>query len=94
MSQTSPAKWKPGKRDAVFAAIVAAVIVLLAFGSGERTTKPTPNDKAHTHATSRQACMACHGSQGVQPRPIEHHAKGDQCFQCHTQPKDWLGKKQ
>jgi len=87
-------KWKPGKKDAVFLAVVIAVIVLLVLGTGERTTKPTPNDKVHTHATSREACMACHGSKGVRPRLAEHHVKNDQCFQCHTQPKGWLGKKQ
>jgi len=90
----SQKKWKPGKKDAVFLTVVIAVIVLLVLGTGERTTKLTPNDKVHTHATSREACMECHGVNGIRPRPIEHHVKDDQCFQCHTQPKDWLGKKQ
>jgi len=87
-------KWKPGKKDAVFLAVVMAVIVLLVLGTGKRTTKPAPNDQVHTHAVTRQACMACHGVNGIRPRPVEHHVKGDQCFQCHIQPKGWLGKKQ
>ncbi len=87
-------KWKPGKKDAVFLAVVMAVIVLLVLVTGKRTTKPTPNDRVHTHAVTRQACMGCHGANGVRPRPIEQHAKGDQCFLCHTQPKSWLGKQQ
>ncbi|MDQ6957999.1 MAG: hypothetical protein Q9M24_02675 [Mariprofundaceae bacterium] len=87
-------KWKPGKKDAVFLAVIIAVIVLLALGTGKRTTKSTPNDQIHAHAVTRQACMECHGVNGIQPRPLEHHVKDDQCFQCHTQPKDWQGKKQ
>jgi len=94
MSQSSPAKWKPGKRDAIFFAVVVFVIVLLTVGGGKRTTKVTPNDAIHIHATSRQACMNCHGENGIRPRPAQHHDKGDQCFQCHTQPQGWLGKKQ
>jgi len=87
-------KWKPGKRDVIFLAFVAMVIVLLILGSGKRTTKPTPNDQVHTHAVTRQACMECHGLNGVRPRPVEHHARGDQCFLCHTQPRGWAGVKQ
>ncbi len=86
-------KWKPGKKDAVFLLVVAGVIVLLLSLPSKRTTKSTPNDKVHTHAVTRQACMQCHGANGIRPRPVEQHAKGDQCFLCHTQPKDWLGKK-
>jgi len=89
----NPSKWKPGKKDAVFLIVVLAVIVLLALLPSKRTTKATPNDKVHLHALTRQACMECHGEKGVRPRPAEHHAKGDQCFLCHTQPKDWQGKK-
>ncbi len=88
------AKWKPGKKDAVFLAVVAGVIILLVLGGGKRTTKPTPNDAVHTHALTRQACMKCHGPKGIRPRPAINHAKGDQCFLCHTEPKDWVGIKQ
>jgi len=94
MSQSNPGKWKPGKRDVIFLAVVVTVIVLLVLGSGKRTTKPTPGDKVHAHAVTRQACIECHGSNGIRPRPVEHHVKGDQCFQCHTQPQNWTGIKQ
>jgi len=87
-------KWKAKKKDAIFAIIVIAVIVLLILGTGNRTTKVTPNNKVHTHAITRQACMQCHGKHGVHPRPVARHVKGDQCFQCHTQPRDWAGAKQ
>ena len=84
--------WKPGKRDFFFLAFVAAVIVLLVIGTGERTTKPTPNDEAHQKAGSRAACMECHSAEGVHPQPA-HHTKADQCFQCHVQPEGWVGAK-
>lgn len=82
------AKWKPSKRDFVFLAIVAAVILLLVLGTSERKTKAVPTDAVHQSVTSRAQCMACHGVDGVKPQPIGH-SKADQCFQCHMQPKDW-----
>lgn len=84
-------KWKPGKRDAIFFAIVAAVILLLVLGTSERKTKPVPNNEIHAQATSRAACMECHGADGVKPRPMGH-TQADQCFQCHLQPEGWQGK--
>jgi hypothetical protein len=85
---TSENTWRPGKRDAVFLAIVAVVIMLLVLGTSERTTKPVPDDDTHKHATSRAACMVCHGTEGVRPQP-QGHTKADQCFQCHAQPEGW-----
>lgn len=84
--------WKPGKRDAFFLAFVAAVIVLLIIGTGERTTKPTPNDETHRSAVTLASCLECHGKDGVKPQP-PRHVQGGQCFQCHVQPKDWVGAK-
>ena len=84
--------WKPGKRDAFFLAFVAAVVVLLTLGTGERTTKPTPNDPTHQQAATRAACMECHSAEGMHPQP-PHHTKADQCFQCHAQPENWIGEK-
>jgi len=86
----SDKKWQPGKKDAVFVAVVIAVIVLLVLGSSERTTKSTPNDAVHQAALSHETCMQCHGAKGVRPQPLEH-TKSTQCFQCHTQPKGWKG---
>jgi mono/diheme cytochrome c family protein len=84
----SKQKWQPSKKDMVFFAIVAAVILLLVLGTSDRTTKPVPADKTHMQVTSRAECMACHGVDGVKPQPIGH-SKADQCFQCHLQPKSW-----
>jgi hypothetical protein len=84
--------WKPGKRDAFFLMFVAAVVMLLVLGTGERTTKPTPNDATHQQAASRTACMECHNAEGTHPQP-ERHTKADQCFQCHVQPEGWVGAK-
>lgn len=84
--------WKPGKRDAFFLAFVAAVVLLLVLGTGERTTKPTPNDVTHQQAATRAACMECHSAEGIHPQP-PHHTKADQCFQCHAQPTGWVGAK-
>ncbi|OIO67711.1 MAG: hypothetical protein COW19_10470 [Zetaproteobacteria bacterium CG12_big_fil_rev_8_21_14_0_65_55_1124] len=89
MSNTKPS-WKPGKKDALFLGVVLLVIVLLVLGSSERTTKATPNDDVHRAATSHETCMTCHGKDGVRPQPVGH-ASSVQCFQCHTQPKDWQG---
>ncbi|MDT8375693.1 MAG: hypothetical protein RQ867_03025 [Mariprofundaceae bacterium] len=91
-SESSPEKggWKPGRRDAFFLAFVAAVVLLLMYGTGERTTRPTPNDAKHQQAASRTACMECHSAEGVRPQP-ERHTKADQCFQCHIQPEGWVG---
>jgi len=82
------ASWQPGKRDMVFVAIIAAVILLLVLGTGDRTTKAVPSDAVHQQVTSRAQCMSCHGVDGVKPQPIGH-SKADQCFQCHIQPKSW-----
>ncbi|MDX8397100.1 MAG: cytochrome c3 family protein [Mariprofundaceae bacterium] len=81
-------KWQPGKRDAIFLAIVAAVILLLVLGSSERKTKAVPSDQVHMSVTSRTQCMSCHSAGGVKPQPMGH-SKADQCFQCHLQPKAW-----
>jgi len=89
MSETK-ASWKPGKKDALFLGVVLTVIVLLLLGTSERTTKATPNDDVHRTAISHEACMQCHDAQGVRPQPAGH-ASSVQCFQCHTQPKDWQG---
>ncbi|MBF0281227.1 MAG: hypothetical protein HQM07_01470 [Zetaproteobacteria bacterium] len=83
--------WQPGKRDMIFIAVVAAVILTLALGSHERKTKAVPNDAQHQQATSREACMQCHGVDGVKPQPMRH-TQADQCFQCHAQPDGWQGK--
>jgi len=89
MSESEPKqKWQPGKRDMVFFAIVAAVILLLVLGTSDRTTKPVPSDGIHQQVTSRAECMSCHGVEGVHPQPIGH-TKADQCFQCHLQPVNW-----
>jgi len=81
-------KWQPNKRDMVFLAVVAAVILLLVLGTSDRTTKAVPNNATHAQATSRAECMDCHGVNGVRPQPMGH-SKADQCFQCHMQPKTW-----
>ena len=86
----SEKKWQPGKKDAIFVAVVIAVIVLLVLGSSERTTKPTPDDTVHRAALSHETCMQCHAAEGVRPQPLGH-TKSTQCFQCHTQPAGWLG---
>ncbi|GEM_PF-254883 len=82
--------WKPGKRDLLFLAIVAAVVLILTLGSSDRTTKPVPDDAIHRTVSSRAACMVCHGKGGVHPQP-KGHVRSGQCFQCHLQPKGWRG---
>jgi len=84
----SKQKWQLGKRDFIFLAIVAAVILLLVLGTGDRTTKAVPSDQTHQQVKSRAECMACHGVDGVRPQPMGH-TKADQCFQCHLQPTNW-----
>jgi hypothetical protein len=82
--------WRPGKKDVIFLVLVGSVVLGLALGSHKKTTKPTPDDLVHRTATSRAECMHCHGATGVRPVP-RGHTKDDQCFLCHTQPKDWQG---
>ncbi len=82
--------WQPNKRDWIFLGIVALVITALVLGTSERTTKPTPDDPVHRNATSRAACLSCHGPDGVRPQPAGH-TRMDQCFQCHRQPAGWKG---
>jgi len=84
----SQQKWQPSKKDMVFFAIVAAVILLLVLGTSERKTKPVPDDQTHQQVKSRAECMVCHGVDGVKRQPIGH-SKADQCFQCHLQPTHW-----
>jgi len=90
MTEQQKLKWQPGKRDLLFLGIIAIVVLILVLGSSERKTKPVPNDEVHRTVTSRDACMTCHGSDGVSPQP-KGHIKGGQCFQCHQQPKGWGG---
>jgi len=85
--------WQPGKRDLFFLAFVAAVVTLLVLGTGERTTRPTPNDETHQKVTSRTECLGCHALEAINdPKLNGHrHVKEDQCFQCHKQPDVWQG---
>ncbi len=82
--------WKPGKRDLVFLALVFAVVLVLVLGSSDRTTVSVPADETHRASISREACMSCHGVNGIKPQSVGH-TKADQCFQCHTQPDGWQG---
>ncbi len=79
------------KRDSIFLIIVAAVIIVLAVGSKERTTKAVPENETHAQVTSRAQCLACHDANGVKPQPLGH-PKANQCFQCHKQPSNWKGQ--
>ncbi len=90
MTEQQKQSWRPGKRDLMFLALVAAVVLLLVFGSGDRITVAVPVDETHRTALSRAACMSCHGTDGIQPQSAGH-TKADQCFQCHTQPDGWQG---
>lgn len=90
-SEQSRRRWRPGKRDAIFVAIVAAVVVALSLGSRERRAAATPDDAVHRQVTSRQACLSCHGPGGERPQPVGH-TQADQCFQCHLQPEGWQGE--
>jgi cytochrome c553 len=90
MNDQQKQKWQPGKRDLLFLAIVAAVVLALVLGSSERKTKLVPNDETHRNATSRAACMSCHGQDGIRPQP-QGHTLANQCFQCHQQPAGWKG---
>lgn len=76
------------RNDWTFISIVAVVVLVLVVGSSERKTTPTPNDQIHIAATSRAACMSCHGEDGSKPKP-PGHVKADQCFQCHAEPEGW-----
>ena len=90
MTDQQKDSWKPGKRDMLFLAIVLVVVLALVLGTSERKTIPAPNDETHRTATSRAACMACHGQQGIRPQSPKH-TQVDKCFLCHTQPDGWLG---
>ncbi len=83
--------WKPGRRDAFFLAFVAAVVVILVLGTGERTTRPTPNDATHQQVSSREECLSCHTLEKINDPKLDghRHVKEDQCFQCHKQPEVW-----
>ena len=88
----SKKSWRIGKRDSIFLLVVAVVVLALSFGSQERRTAATPDDAVHIQADSRSSCLTCHGSEGVWPQPAGH-TKAYQCFQCHIQPKEWVGNK-
>ena len=90
MTERKTQSWRPGKRDFVFLALVAAVILLLVLGTGDRTTKAVPADETHSTALTREVCLSCHGVNGVRPQTAGH-TKADQCFQCHSQPEGWQG---
>ncbi len=80
------------RRDAAFVAVVGAVLVVLALGSGKRTTPATPDDPPHRNARARATCLGCHGPGGVRPVP-KRHSKMDQCFLCHAPPAHWVGRR-
>ncbi|RMH52059.1 MAG: hypothetical protein D6682_02625 [Zetaproteobacteria bacterium] len=83
-------RWRPGRRDVAFLAVVGAVITALVVGSGERTTKAVPDDATHRVVTDHAACLACHGKGSARPQP-PGHTRAVQCFQCHAQPAHWIG---
>jgi hypothetical protein len=92
MTEQQQKSWQPGKRDLMFLALVAAVILLLVLGTSDRTTVAVPSDGTHRTAASRAACINCHWPDGVRSQAGKHlHTKADQCFQCHTQPDGWQG---
>ncbi len=94
MTEQQKQSWRPGKRDLMFLAMVAVVVLLLVLGTGNRTTAAVPADDVHRTTVSRAACMSCHWPDGDH-RPAEGkhlHTKADQCFQCHTQPRQGEGK--
>jgi cytochrome c553 len=87
MTEQQKQSWRPGKRDLMFLAMVAAVVLLLVLGSGDRKTVAVPADDVHRTTLSRAACMSCHWPDGDRPQPDKHrHTKADQCFQCHAEP--------
>ncbi|MDX8405656.1 MAG: cytochrome c3 family protein [Mariprofundus sp.] len=90
MNNEKKLSWQPGKRDVVFLAIIAVVVLLLVLGTGDRTTRAVPGDEVHRTAVKSTQCMACHQAESQRPQPLGH-TKSDQCFQCHVQPKDWMG---
>lgn len=81
---------KLNKRDTIFLVIVTAVVIILAVGSSERTTRAVPDNETHSQVTSREQCMACHSAEGIKPQPLGH-PRANQCFQCHKQPDHWVG---
>lgn len=88
MTEQQQKSWTPGKRDLMFLAMVAAVILLLILGTGDRTTAAVPSDDVHRTTSSRAACVSCHWPDGDQPAAGKHfHSKADQCFQCHAEPR-------
>jgi len=93
MAEQQKNGWKPGKRDLVFLAIVAAVVLVLVLGSRERKKIDVPNDDVHRSVTTKAACMACHGANGIHPQPAKH-TKMERCFLCHKQPDGWIGAAQ
>ncbi|MFQ5518426.1 MAG: hypothetical protein ACE5E3_00350 [Mariprofundus sp.] len=90
MTEQQKQKWQPGKRDLLFLAVIAAVVLTLVLGTSERKTTPLPNDEVHRTSTSKAACMACHAQDGVRPQPPKH-TKVDKCLLCHTAPEGWIG---
>jgi len=92
MTEKQKQSWKPGKRDLLFLGIIAAVVIALVLGTSERKTTPAPNDEVHRTTTSKAACLACHGADGVSPRQAKH-TQVDKCFLCHMQPEGWVGDK-
>jgi len=87
----SNTSWKFSKRDALFFATVASVILVLILGTSERKTKAVPNNDVHQTATSRAQCMQCHAATGAAPQPVGH-TRANQCFQCHQQPENWKSR--
>ncbi len=83
---------KLNQRDTIFLVIVTAVIIILAVGSSDRTTKAVPDNETHSQVTSREECMTCHSAEGTKPQPLGH-PRANQCFQCHKQPEHWVGNK-
>ena len=88
MTEKQKQSWRPGRQDLMFLAMVAAVVLLLILGTGDRTTVAVPSDDVHRTTSSREACVSCHWPDGDQAKNGKHlHSKADQCFQCHAEPK-------
>ena len=76
-------KWRPGKGDWVFIAVVIAVVVFVSLLPTPRERNPMiPANEEHRVLTVETSCSQCHAVQGSRPLP-DRHPKRQDCFKCH-----------
>jgi hypothetical protein len=70
------------KKNILFLAVAAAVLLVLFFLSSRNKAPFIPADEIHRIVTTNEACQECHAPGRRAPLKVSHPPK-EQCLICH-----------